>query len=198
MSDTDDGREAGSLEGGNRPAAVKAVSVPTHDPTELKARVATVYQQHGDELLRFIFGVVRDPEQAKDVLQATLAKALERGQEAHPETFKGWLFRVAFHEALANRRRVKTGEKVVRRLSELGRVADALPDLSLQRSETAKAVRQALDKLPASQRKVVVARIYDDKPFARIADESGVPLGTVLTRMRLALDKLRRALRADH
>lgn len=198
MSDTDEGMEVESLEDDNRPTAVEAVSVPTLDPTELKTRVETVYQQHGDELLRFILGVVHDPERAKDVLQATLAKALERGHEAHSETFKGWLFRVAFHQALANRRRVKTSEKVVRKLAELGRAADALPDVSMQRSETADAVRQALDKLPAAQRKVVVARIYDDKPFARIADESGLPLGTVLTQMRLALDKLRKALRSDH
>ena len=197
MSDTDDGREVGSCEEGGRPTAVEVVSVAAFDSTELKNRIAKVYQQHEDELLRFILGVVRNPERARDVLQTTLVKALERGQEARAETFKGWLFRVAFHEAIADRRRLKTGEKVVRKLAELGRAADALPDLSMQRKETADAVRRALDKLPASQRQVVLARIYDDKLFARIADESGLPLGTVLTRMRLALDKLRKALRSD-
>ena len=40
-----------------------------------------------------------------------------------------------------------------------------------------------------------MARVYDDKTFAQIARETGLPLGTVLTRMRLALDKLRLALR---
>jgi RNA polymerase sigma-70 factor (ECF subfamily) len=37
--------------------------------------------------------------------------------------------------------------------------------------------------------------MYEDKTFAQIAEELGLPLGTVLTRMRLALEKLRRTLR---
>ena len=63
------------------------------------------------------------------------------------------------------------------------------------RGETVEAVRQALDRLPIEQRKVVWARMYEDRSFAEIAQESGLPLGTVLTRMRLALEKLRRSLR---
>ena len=43
---------------------------------------------------------------------------------------------------------------------------------------------------------MVWARMYEDKTFAQIAGEQGVPLGTVLTRMRLALEKLRGLLRA--
>ena len=57
------------------------------------------------------------------------------------------------------------------------------------------AVRKALGELPPEQSKVVWARMYEDKTFAQIAEESGLPLGTVLTRMRLALGKLRRTLR---
>jgi RNA polymerase sigma-70 factor (ECF subfamily) len=37
--------------------------------------------------------------------------------------------------------------------------------------------------------------MYEDKTFAEIAEECGLPLGTVVTRMRLALEKLRRTLR---
>ena len=54
--------------------------------------------------------------------------------------------------------------------------------------------RSALGALPAEQSKVVWARMYEDKTFVQIAKESGLPLGTVLTRMRLALEKLRRTL----
>ncbi len=40
-------------------------------------------------------------------------------------------------------------------------------------------------------------RIFEEKTFAAIARELSAPLGTVLTRMRLALDKLARELKAD-
>ena len=56
------------------------------------------------------------------------------------------------------------------------------------------ALRKALGELPAEQGRVVWARMYEDKTFAQIAEEFGLPLGTVLTRMRLALEKLRRTL----
>ena len=55
-------------------------------------------------------------------------------------------------------------------------------------------VRKALGGLPEEQRRVVLARVYDDKTFAEIAGEFGLPLGTVLTRMRRALEKLRRTM----
>jgi RNA polymerase sigma factor (sigma-70 family) len=166
----------------------------------VRARVMACYEAHGGELGRFVLGVVRDPDLAGDVMQATLSRALELGHTARPETLKGWLFRVAFHEAMAVRRRARAGDAARRKLADLGGASArpaAQPDDPLIRFETVQGVRQALRALPEEQRRVVVARIYDDKTFAQIARETGLPLGTVLTRMRLALDKLRLALRSD-
>ena len=42
---------------------------------------------------------------------------------------------------------------------------------------------------------MVLARVYEDKTFAEIAAEAGLPLGTVLTRMRRGLEKLRKTMR---
>jgi RNA polymerase sigma factor (sigma-70 family) len=182
---------------------------PAHDPPRLPpvdetgavsapldaARVAALYLEHGTELRRFVLGVVRDPETAGDVLQATFAKAVELGHTARSESLKGWLFRVAYHEALTIRRRQATRDQVHRRLAPLRQHSDERPEESLIRGETVEAVRRALAALPAEQRRVVWARMYEDKTFAEIAAEDRLPLGTVLTRMRLALEKLRRHLR---
>jgi DNA-directed RNA polymerase specialized sigma24 family protein len=56
-------------------------------------------------------------------------------------------------------------------------------------------VRAALVTLPLEQQQIVQLRIYDERTFADIAAELGIPLGTALTRMRLALEKLRAALK---
>jgi RNA polymerase sigma-70 factor (ECF subfamily) len=162
----------------------------TIDPT----LVAALYAEHASELRRFVLGVVRDPEVAGDVLQMTFARAIERGHAARGETFKGWLFQVAFREALTARRRRETRDRANRRLASLGFQAGERPEEGLIRAETVVAVRKALEGLPAEQGRVVWARMYEDKTFAEIAEESGLPLGTVLTRMRLALQKLRRTL----
>ncbi len=63
------------------------------------------------------------------------------------------------------------------------------------RWEIVERVKQALETLPNQQRTVVRMRIYEEKTFAVIADELGIPLGTVLTRMRLAIKKLQKQLK---
>src|SRR5262249_35695600 len=95
---------------------------PEDRPSEITldaALVASLYVDHGHELRRFVLGVVRAPELAADVVQATFVKALERGHEARAESLKGWLFRVAYHEALAARRRQATRDQALRRLAPL-------------------------------------------------------------------------------
>src|SRR5262245_44014952 len=120
---------------------------------------------------------------------------VERGHETQEATRKAWLFRVAYHEAMAYRRREGVGDKVLRRLADQpawhtnGAAGGA--DEPLLRLESVQAVREALDELPPEQRQVVRMRIYEEKTFATIAKELRIPLGTALGRMRAATIKLR-------
>lgn len=155
------------------------------DPAVVKA----LFEEHSDELLRFLIGVVRDHQLASDALQAAFTKMIERGHETKEESRKAWLFRVAYNEALVVRRRQKTGKNVLERVAWS---ADRYHiDNSLIRDEDAEQVRLAIDQLPTEQQQIVRMRIYEEKTFAVIADELKIPLGTALGRMRAALAKLR-------
>ncbi len=66
------------------------------------------------------------------------------------------------------------------------------PQETAAQAEVHAAVRRALDELPDHQREIVQGSMYDGKTFATLAQELNAPLGTVLTRMRLAWKKLRR------
>ena len=165
-------------------------------------QVAALYLQHSEELRCFLVGLLRDPQLAADVLQATFVKAVQRGGDTQEETRKAWLFRVAYHEAMAIRRRDKVGDKIVKRIAE-----DAGPDGnsprggaedSLIRHESVELVREALEQLPPDQRQIVRMRIYEEKTFAVISQELQIPLGTALGRMRAALIKLRARLGENH
>jgi RNA polymerase sigma-70 factor (ECF subfamily) len=156
--------------------------------------VGALYDEHAEELRRFLAGVLRNADLANEALQATFAKAAERGHTAHLETLKGWLFRVALHEALALRRRQAVAQKATRQLAWEQNGFEFASDQTLIRRETAEVVRQALQQLPAEQCQVVRMRIYEEKTFAVIAAELNLPLGTVLSRMQLALKKLRQRL----
>lgn len=165
--------------------------MPTEGEEKLDpAVVAELYLKYAEELRAFLIGVLRNRELAGEALQATFTKAMESGHTARQETQKGWLFRVAFHEAMAFKRRHKVQEKAYWKLAgdqkEVGRPAED----HLVRWEQVDRVRVALADLPPEQQVIVNKRIYEEKTFAVIAAELNLPLGTVLTRMRLALKKL--------
>jgi RNA polymerase sigma factor (sigma-70 family) len=179
-----------------RPNAPEQLAVSSADDVRIDpAVVAAHYVRHADELRYFLLGVLRDAELAQEALQAAFAKAVELGHTVEELTFKGWLFRVAFHEALAIRRRAATRERATRKLAEAAASNDDphrdLPENHVSRWETVAAVREALQQLPDEQQQVVRMRIYEQKRFAQIAEELQLPLGTVLSRMHLALKKLR-------
>lgn len=158
------------------------------------ATIAALYLEHGEELRRFLLGLLRDAQLASDVVQATFAKAIERGHETREETRKAWLFRVAYHEAMAVRRREGVGERIFRRVAWQTNGAAASADEPAIRFESVAAVKEALEQLPPEQRQIVRMRIYEEKTFAAIAEELQIPLGTALGRMRTALIKLRATL----
>jgi len=169
-----------------------ADNLPYAEPGQLDPSVvAALYVEHGEELRRFLLGILRDAQLTSDVLQATFVKMVQRGHETQEESRKAWLFRVAYHEAMAYRRREGVGDKVLRRIAWHTNSSAASADEPLLRLEAVQSVREALEQLPPEQRQVVRMRIYEEKTFATIARELKIPLGTALGRMRAATIKLR-------
>lgn len=179
-----------------------SLTAPADDPADAPAAAggdaptppSLIFDEVVAELRRFVWGVVRDSAGVDDVIQATYIKAMQRGAAVQPETAKGWLFRVAYNEALVVKRRDAARDRTVRRLATLPAREPARPDEGIIRSETVQAVRDAMQTLSDPQRRVVLARMHGDRTFAEIARDFGMPLGTVLTHMRRALEKMRRTI----
>jgi RNA polymerase sigma-70 factor, ECF subfamily len=157
--------------------------------------VRRLYDEHGGELRRFLLGVLRDPQAVADAMQAALVKAIEQGHTARDDSRKAWLFRVAYNEALAIRRREATTERIL--ATAVWHVAteerETAADSATRREQTA-AVRAAVAGLSADLQAVVRLRIHENLTFAEISARLEIPLGTALTRMRSALAKLKAAL----
>lgn len=160
--------------------------------------VQDLYQAHGEELLRFLRGILRDDASAGDCLQITFTKLLQKGHETKTESRRAWLFRVAYQEAMLAKRKKTTTERVLEKAAwsrdDRNESRTHLPSDSLVKNESAEAIRAALAELPQEQQTIVRMRIYEDKTFAVIAEELNIPLGTALGRMRNALIRLRGAL----
>tara|TARA_R110002124_G_scaffold287216_1_gene471433 strand:+ start:127754 stop:128413 length:660 start_codon:yes stop_codon:yes gene_type:complete len=63
--------------------------------------------------------------------------------------------------------------------------------------ELSQEIDSALEDLSPDQISIIKKAYYEDKPHAQIADETGLPLGTVKSRIRLAMQKLRKTLNAS-
>ncbi|PWI09630.1 RNA polymerase subunit sigma-70 [Streptomyces sp. NWU339] len=132
-----------------------------------------------------------------DGVQQVRLRLLERaasGQEA-PRDVSAWAAVVASNLAMDWHRAKRRQERLGERLAAL-RPAEQLPADEETRLLSL-AVARGLDGLPDAQRQVVVLRFYADLPVRSIADQLGVPEGTVKSRLHTAVRALRARLHED-
>lgn len=142
-------------------------------------------------LFQFLLGMLRDHHLAEDALQDTFIRALTRLDDVDPEHLRGWLFTVAYHQAMLLKRRQKS--RHASELPDSTRVPDDAhgPEELAAVHDDAARVQKLLAELPPAQQDVVRQRIYEGKRFREIAEEMNCPLNTALARMHEALKKLR-------
>lgn len=107
-----------------------------------------------------------------------------------------WLFRIARNRRIDSLRRDKLGDLDPNEPSfqpQDNVDADEYLDAQVRESR----VRLALRELPEEQLRLVELAFFKSLSHSQIADETGLPLGTVKSRIRLAFTRLRRILEAD-
>ena len=155
---------------------------------------AALFVEHVETLRRVVWGILRNDAQTQDVIQAAFAKLLELGHTVQEPSLRAWLFRVAINEAFVFKRRESVARRALPELEARHASVRDVPGAELVRWETVARVRRAIGLLPVEQQEVVRLRIFEQRKFHEIAAELQLPLGTVLTRMQLALKKLKREL----
>ncbi|MEO7056442.1 MAG: sigma-70 family RNA polymerase sigma factor [Caldimonas sp.] len=108
-----------------------------------------------------------------------------------------WLFTIARNLRIDSHRRggAEAAEVGDGELAELPDPAPA-PDEQLGAAQRERRVRAALQQLPAEQARIVELSYFADQAHAAIAHDLRIPLGTVKSRMRLAVNNLRRLIDA--
>jgi len=154
--------------------------------------------RHEVPLFQFLVGMLRDHHLSEDVLQETFVRALEHLDDVDGDHVRGWLFTVAYHQAMLARRRQKSRPAVA--LTSSIEPVEQQPgphEMAVQRDDAGR-LSQLLERLPAVQREVIHQRIYEGKLFREIAADAGCPLNTTLARMHEGLKRLRLLWGADH
>jgi len=130
---------------------------------------------------------------AEELVQEVMLKVWNRAVtfDASKAAASTWIYTLARNCRIdLLRRRNRLREEVdVDELWDFGSDADA-PEASLHRERSEVDVRESLRTLPAEQRQVIAKVYMEGKSHSEVAEELGLPLGTVKSRIRLALSKL--------
>ena len=139
------------------------------------------------------------PEVAEEIVQDAFHSVWRRAASYRAErgSVRTWLLAIARNAAIDWRRTRGHRSAGERPLDDAEGLADPKIDETLDRVIRSEPVRSALASLPSDQRDVVVLAFYGGLTQTEIAARTGAPLGTVKSRARLAMDKLRDTLGAE-
>jgi RNA polymerase sigma factor (sigma-70 family) len=159
-----------------------------------KAFVA-LYDHFAPRICAYLLRLGVEPASAEDLTQEVMAKLWTRANQfdRNKSSVGTWLFRVARNARIDNVRRQR-GEPPI------GKDALSIPDPcqspddALNDAQWEQRVRAALANLPAEQLAIVKLAFFEGLSHSEIAEQTGVKLGTVKARIRLALTRLRRGL----
>ena len=151
------------------------------------------YDRYASLAYGLILRILRDPAEAADVLQEVFWELwqLAATYDAGRGTPEAWILTRARSRAIDRVRFVRRrGEIFVAPLDEALAATDPAPDVAEQAADRS-VVRGALARLPAEQREVIELAYYGGLTQTEIAERLEQPLGTVKTRIRLGLERLR-------
>lgn len=157
---------------------------------DVEALTALLTRYEGP-LFHFLLGILRDHHLAEDVLQETFVRALERLEGVDPDHLRGWLFTVAYHQAMLCKRKQKNRPAQTSAESVDAATPQPGPLQAAEMQDDLGRMRRLLNLLPAPQREVICQRVYQGKRFREIAADLNCPLNTTLARMHEGLKRLR-------
>ncbi|MBI2964585.1 MAG: sigma-70 family RNA polymerase sigma factor [Chloroflexi bacterium] len=160
--------------------------------------VALLYDRFGRRAYSLAFRIVRDRRWAEDVVQEAFVSAwrMAGAYDARRGAASTWLLAIVHHRAIDVYRQIRSRPPV---FEQPGLEADQAPDVfdEAARLVDGEYVRCAVDRLPADQRAAIMHAYFDGLTHHEIAERTGLPLGTVKSRIRLGMEKLRELLDRD-
>ncbi|TWT07888.1 sigma-70 family RNA polymerase sigma factor [Planococcus sp. CPCC 101016] len=157
-----------------------------------KAALEQLYDRYEKILFSFLYKMLEDRELAEEALQEVFIK-IWRGKGVYDESkgkFTSWLFRMAQNTAIDLIRKHKKPTVPIEEAAQMSS-NDAPVDQQVEWQEKKGQIETAVQRLSAEQQKMIDLFYFKGHTHETIADMCDIPLGTVKSRIRLALKKLK-------
>jgi RNA polymerase sigma-70 factor (ECF subfamily) len=154
-----------------------------------------IVKRHQRRVYGVAFRILRRHDLADDVVQDTFIRAYQSlGTFQLGRPFAPWVATIAANLALNHVRSPRFREEPLPEAHAEIPVSAPSPLEGVLEAEAASHLQAALARLPAEQRAVFVLRAVEDLSYREIAESLGLPVGTVMSRLARAREKLREAL----
>lgn len=159
---------------------------------------ALLYDRYGKPAYSLAYRIVGDGHDAEDVVQDAFLSVwrMARSFDVRRGNARSWLLSVVHHRAVDIMRR-RRGQPPLFQSSEAGPGQVELTDVwqEVLDSIDGQIVRRALARIPDDQRRTIELAFFGGYTHREIAQKENIPLGTVKSRIRVGMDKLRELLK---
>ena len=173
-------------------------------PEELIARIAqaqdkaafiSLFDLYAPRVKYFLLRHGVTAESAEELTQEALLTVWRKARyfSAERGTASSWIFKIARNLSIDETRRDKRAQ-LYAMVNEFNDVDPERPDDLVSASEQARRVRSAMNELPDEQLEVVKWSFVEGAAHSEIAERLELPLGTVKSRLRLAMRRMRKSL----
>jgi RNA polymerase sigma-70 factor (ECF subfamily) len=156
--------------------------------------VAALYDRYAGVAYGLAYRITNDATAAEDVVQDAFVSVWKQAQRFDPERgqVRSWLLTIVHHRAVdVVRRRANRPERALPDGPDAFIATHGRPEEIAEWTLEAEAVREAVSRVPEDQRQTIEMAYFLGMTHAEIAEKMGVPLGTVKSRLRIGLEKMR-------
>jgi RNA polymerase sigma factor (sigma-70 family) len=164
----------------------------------MPSRFEQVFLPHLSAAYNLARWLTRDDQDAEDVVQEAYLRAWRFFERFHGNDGRAWLLAIVRHVAydwIRTRRPAETCTSFDETLHTPSGSSTTPEHLLMRRADRAR-LQAALEALPIGWREVVVLRELEGLSYKEIAEVAGIPLGTVMSRLARARDRLQQELLA--
>jgi RNA polymerase sigma-70 factor (ECF subfamily) len=173
----------------------------------LKGRTAAfgeLVRRYQDRLYNTVYRLVDNAEDAQDVVQDAFLNAYQS-----LDSFKGdsqfftWLYRIAINTAISLKRKQRVAYSIRAGRADEGAAEPidpsdySRPEHGLEKAEQERSIQEALNRLSAEHRTVLVLKDIEGQKYDQMAETLGVPIGTIRSRLHRARLELRDLLQRE-
>ncbi len=154
-------------------------------------------RRHYQGVIRVVTRMCGDAGLAEDAAQEAFMRAWVKLPSFQPNgSLRNWLFRIAINAALDILRH-KPEETLEEEIVQLVPDRTSGPETALIEKERAVLIQQAIKSLPEASRSVLILREYGELNYQEIAGVLDIPIGTVMSRLNYARNRLREILKGE-